>query len=54
MHNHRLFGLDNVGFHMGSDAVTIDLSGELDAEQLAQAAPPPICPLSPGWPPPSG
>lgn len=33
---HRLFGLDNVGFHMGSDAVTIDLSGELDAEQLAQ------------------
>ncbi len=33
---HRMFGLENVGFHMGSDAVTIDLSGELDAEQLAQ------------------
>lgn len=31
---HRLHGLDNVGFHMGHDAVTIDLSGELSAGQL--------------------
>lgn len=31
---HRLFGAENVGFHMGEEAVTIDLSVELDAEQL--------------------
>lgn len=34
---HRLYGLDNVGFHMGHDAVTIDLNGELNAEQLRKA-----------------
>lgn len=32
---HRHFGYDNVGFHMGSDVITIDFSGELTAEQLA-------------------
>ncbi len=31
---HACFGYDNVGFHMGSDAITIDFSGELSAEQL--------------------
>ena len=31
---HGRFGYDNVGFHMGSDAITIDFSGELNAEQL--------------------
>jgi len=31
---HRHFGFDNVGFHMGADFVTIDLSGELTEEQL--------------------
>ena len=34
---HRLFKLDNVGFHMGSAMVTVDFSGELSAEQLAAA-----------------
>lgn len=33
---HRLFGLDNVGFHMGHDAVTIDLNGELTADDLGR------------------
>ncbi len=32
---HRLFKLDNVGFHMGSAMVTVDFSGALSAEQLA-------------------
>ena len=31
---HRLFGYDNVGFHMGEAGMTIDFSGELDEEQL--------------------
>lgn len=32
---HNLYGLDNVGFHMGDEGVmTIDFSGELDEEQL--------------------
>lgn len=31
---HRLYGLDNVGFHMGHNAVTIDLNGELSADDL--------------------
>ena len=31
---HRLFGYDNVGFHMGADCMTIDFSGELDDAQL--------------------
>ncbi len=33
---HSRFGYDNVGFHMGSDTVTIDFSGELTMEQLRQ------------------
>jgi len=32
---HRLFGFDNVGFHMGSKAVTVDFNGELDEENMA-------------------
>nr|WP_319488025.1 alanine--tRNA ligase-related protein [uncultured Caproiciproducens sp.] len=30
----RLFGLDNVGFHMGSKAVSIDFNGELSQDNL--------------------
>lgn len=32
---HGLYGYDNVGFHMGEECMTIDFSGELTAEQLA-------------------
>lgn len=32
----RLYGFHNVGFHMGRDAVTLDLSGELSAGDLAK------------------
>ncbi len=31
---HRLYGLTNVGFHLGSEDVTLDLDGELTREQL--------------------
>lgn len=31
---HRLFGLDNVGFHLGADEVTFDVDGVLDRSQL--------------------
>ena len=31
---HRLFGLDNVGFHLGADEVTFDVNGILTREQL--------------------
>ena len=31
---HRRFGLDNVGFHMGAETVTVDLSGVLTWEQV--------------------
>lgn len=31
---HRHWGYENVGFHMGSDVITIDLSGELTMEDL--------------------
>ena len=31
---HRLFGLDNVGFHLGDGEVTFDVNGVLDREQL--------------------
>lgn len=34
---HRVFGLENVGFHLGGEYVTIDTSGPLTAEQLAEA-----------------
>ena len=30
------FGADNVGFHMGSDVITIDFSGMLDEKQMAE------------------
>ncbi|MBR5558791.1 MAG: alanyl-tRNA editing protein [Oscillospiraceae bacterium] len=33
---HRLFGADNVGFHMGEELVTIDLTVELTAEQVRE------------------
>lgn len=33
---HRRFGYDNVGFHMGSDVITIDLNGILTAEELSE------------------
>lgn len=31
---HRLYGYENVGFHLGSEDVTLDLDGELTREQL--------------------
>ncbi len=31
---HRLFGYDNVGFHMGEDCMSMDYSGELSREDL--------------------
>ena len=31
---HRLFGLDNVGFHLGDEEVTFDVNGVLSREQL--------------------
>ncbi len=34
---HRLFGAENVGFHIGEEAVTIDTSIPITAEQLAEA-----------------
>ncbi len=33
---HEKYGYENVGFHMGSDFITIDLSGELTMQQLAE------------------
>ena len=33
---HARFGYDNVGFHMGSDVITVDLNGMLDDAQLAE------------------
>lgn len=32
---HRLFGLNNVGFHIGAKAVTVDFNGELTEDGLA-------------------
>ena len=32
---HRLFGLDNVGFHMAPSAITVDLNGELSPDDLS-------------------
>lgn len=34
---HRLYGLNNVGFHMGADCMTVDFDGELTEEQLTRA-----------------
>lgn len=33
---HRLYGYENVGFHLGEDAVTVDFSGELSWPQLLE------------------
>lgn len=33
---HARFGFENVGFHMGSDVITIDFSGELTPQALAE------------------
>ncbi len=33
---HRKFGYDNVGFHMGSDVITIDFNGEITKEQMLE------------------
>ncbi len=34
---HRLYGAENVGFHLGAEEVTLDLDLPLTAEQLAEA-----------------
>lgn len=34
---HKHYGLDNVGFHMGKDEVTVDFNGTLTQEQLEAA-----------------
>ena len=33
---HEKYGYDNVGFHMGSDVITIDFNGLLTEEQMAE------------------
>lgn len=33
---HKMFGYHNVGFHMGSDVITIDFDGPVPAQTLAQ------------------
>lgn len=33
---HERFGYDNVGFHMGSDVITIDLSGMITVEEMKE------------------
>lgn len=33
---HEAYGYDNVGFHMGSDVITIDFNGILNEEQMAE------------------
>ena len=53
---HRLFGYDNVGFHLGADYVTMDLSGELTyddlrrIEELANKAVAANMPVTAGYP----
>lgn len=32
---HNMFGYDNVGFHMGSEFITIDLNGMINEEQMS-------------------
>lgn len=34
---YRRYGFSNVGFHIGDDGMTFDISGEISAEQLADA-----------------
>ena len=36
---HRRFGYENVGFHMGTDFVTIDFSGMLGPDDLGRTSP---------------
>ncbi len=31
---HRMYGYDNVGFHMGTDCITLDLNGDLSEAQI--------------------
>lgn len=33
---HAKYGYDNVGFHMGSEAITLDINGELTEEQVRE------------------
>lgn len=33
---HQQFGYDNVGFHLGNDAVTMDFNGDISKEQLQE------------------
>lgn len=33
---HKKYGYDNVGFHMGSEAITLDINGELSYEQVME------------------
>ena len=33
---HKTFGYDNVGFHMGTDAITIDFNGPMTKEELCK------------------
>ena len=33
---HRRFGYENVGFHMGSEVITIDFSGEISTQELRE------------------
>lgn len=33
---HKLFGYDNIGFHLGDDVITLDFSGPLDWEKVMQ------------------
>jgi alanyl-tRNA synthetase len=55
---HKLYGYDNVGFHMGEQCVTIDFSGELSwdelagIEELANAAVTDNLPVTACFPPP--
>ena len=34
---HRTHGYDNIGFHMGKDFVTVDFSGLLTEDEIAEA-----------------
>ena len=33
---HRIYGFNNVGFHMGSDVITVDFDGEISKEALQE------------------
>ncbi len=34
---HNLYGFDNVGFHMGSECITLDVNGDMTEEMLKEA-----------------